>query len=51
MMNFSKVLKLMGKDDDLALRHDEKADDLHLTFHDSYIDGVLKFGMCRRAFG
>jgi proliferating cell nuclear antigen len=47
MMNFSKVLKLMGKDDDLALPHDKKADDLHLTFRDSYVDGVSEFGTCR----
>jgi proliferating cell nuclear antigen len=44
MLNFSKVLKLMGKDDDLALRHDEKEDNLHLTFRDSYDDGVSEFG-------
>jgi proliferating cell nuclear antigen len=44
MVNFSKILKLMGRDDDITLRHDDDTDVLNLIFSDPYGDGVSEFG-------
>jgi proliferating cell nuclear antigen len=45
LVNLSKVLKLMGRDDDVTLRYVDEADVLNLTFRDPYCDGVSEFGM------
>jgi proliferating cell nuclear antigen len=45
LVNLSKVLKLMGRDDDITLRYVDEADILNLTFRDPYCDGVSEFGM------
>jgi proliferating cell nuclear antigen len=45
LVNLSKVLKLMGRDDDITLRYVDEADTLNLTFRDPYCDGVSEFGM------
>jgi proliferating cell nuclear antigen len=45
LVNLTKVLKLMGHDDDITLCHMDQADTLNLIFRDPYCDGVLEFGM------
>jgi Proliferating cell nuclear antigen, N-terminal domain len=46
MVNFSKILKLMGRDDDITLQYEEEADQLNLVFSDPYCNGVSELGMC-----
>jgi Proliferating cell nuclear antigen, N-terminal domain len=44
MVNFSKILKLMGRDDDIMICHKDDADVLNLVSSDPYSDGGLEFG-------
>jgi proliferating cell nuclear antigen len=44
MVNLSKILKLMGRDDNIKLRYEEEADQLNLVFSDPYCNGVSELG-------